>query len=160
MVLKRISSTGVRQAANEASRPRILYVEDDDPTWEVTERYLRDRFSIERARSSEQALDLLRRKEFDLILLDIELGGSELDGIALCRVLRGKPELRHAMMAAPRGLRDVPIVFVTAYSARYPKEELLAAGADDVVTKPVDYTRLLLVSSRLLVRHVVTAAKS
>ena len=47
-----------------------------------------------------------------------------------------------------------PVVFVTAYSARYDKPSLIEAGADDVITKPVDYTRLLLVSSRLLVRDV------
>jgi DNA-binding response OmpR family regulator len=45
-----------------------------------------------------------------------------------------------------------PVVFVTAYSARYDKPSLIDAGGDDVVTKPVDYTRRLLVSSRLLVR--------
>ncbi len=155
MALKRITpfNPTSRTMATQA-RPRILYVEDDDATWLVTERYLRERYDIERARNSDEALRLLNDRRFDLILLDIELGGSELDGMSLCRVLRGRAEQRHARIHMPEGLEAVPIVFVTAYVARYPKEELLELGADEVVTKPVDYTRLLLVSSRLLVRSV------
>jgi CheY-like chemotaxis protein len=46
-------------------------------------------------------------------------------------------------------------VFVTAHAAQYSKDTLRAVGGDEVVTKPVDYTRLLLVSSRLLLGHVL-----
>lgn len=159
MVLKRISNFNMSRTTVGEERHRILYVEDDDATWQVTERYLRDRYDIERAKNSDEALQLLRAKAFNLILLDIELAGSALDGIALCRVLRARPEARHARISVPPGLDQVPIVFVTAYSARYPKEELLAVGADEAVTKPVDYTRLLLVSSRLLVSGVRTPTR-
>lgn len=153
----RMSNVSGTRLAVQEQQHRILYVEDDDSTWQITERYLRHRYDIERARNSDQALQLLNEKRFDLILLDIELAGSTLDGIALCRVLRGKADLRHVAIPKPSGVDNIPIVFVTAYAGRYPKVELLAAGGDDVVTKPVDYTRLLLVSSRLLVRHVVCA---
>lgn len=159
MSLKRISNFNLSRASLGEERHRILYVEDDDATWQVTERFLRDRYDIERAKNSDEALLLLREKRFNLILLDIELAGSQLDGIALCRVLRGRPESRHQRITVPPGIDQVPIVFVTAYTARYPKEELLAAGADEAVTKPVDYTRLLLVSSRLLVSRVRTPSR-
>lgn len=153
--LKRISSPSRRPPAVGDAPPSILYVEDDDSTWALTERHLRGRFKIERARNSDEALNLLQRKAYNLILLDIELGVSQLDGVALCRLLRGKSDPAASKISPPSGLEGVPIVFVTAFAARYTKEELVASGADDVVTKPVDYTRLLLVSSRLLVRHVV-----
>ncbi len=151
MGLKRIQPFGGARPSGGGGRSRILYVEDDDPTWQLTERYLRDKYEIVRARTSQEALSLLSRQRYDLILLDIELARSDMDGIALCRLLRGKASPRVVNTALPAGAADVPIVFVTAYAARYPKEELLQAGANDVVTKPVDYTRLLLVSSRLLV---------
>lgn len=159
MALRRVSSCNLTRTVSNAEQQRILYVEDDDATWQVTERYLRDRYSIERARNSDEALQQLREKKFNLILLDIELSGSTLDGIALCRVLRGIPEPQHARYSQPPGIDQIPIIFVTAYTARYPKEELLAVGADEAVTKPVDYTRLLLVSSRLLVSGVRTPTR-
>lgn len=160
MSLKRISNFNPSRSAKGEQRHRILYVEDDDATWQVTERYLRDRYDIERARNSDEALQLLRGKPFNLILLDIELAGSTLDGITLCRVLRGRAESRHVRVSVPPGVDQIPIVFVTAYTARYPREELLEAGADEAVTKPVDYTRLLLVSSRLLVSGVRASTRS
>lgn len=154
MVLKRLSQFNMSRPQPSGSRHRILYVEDDDATWQVTERYLRGHYDIERAKNSEEALHLLRERTFNLILLDIELAGSGLDGISLCRLLRGRLDTVPRRISVPPGVDQIPIVFVTAYSARYPKEELLAAGADEAVTKPVDYTRLLLVSSRLLVSSV------
>ena len=42
---------------------------------------------------------------------------------------------------------------MTAYAARYSKAELLEAGGDELVTKPVDFTRLALVVSRLMVKN-------
>ncbi len=151
MALARMSPTFSRNISPGAAQGRVLYVEDEDANWKITERYLRGKFELKRARSSSEALSLVGTQSFDLLLLDIELAGSELDGLGLCRVFRGTAP-------PPQGFRRpgwlteaVPIVFVTAYTARYPREELLRLGANEVVTKPVDYTRLLLVSSRLIV---------
>ena len=47
----------------------------------------------------------------------------------------------------------IPIVFVTAYAGRYDKATLIKAGGDDLITKPVDPTRLSLCISRLIVRR-------
>ena len=108
----------------------------------------RDKYRLKRAANSRDALSLLAHERFDLILLDIQLSGSQLDGIQICRAIRG------GLRGGPNAefARQTPIVFVTAYAARYDRQSLIEAGGDDVVTKPVDYTRLLLVSSRLLLR--------
>lgn len=148
MALKRLSRP-VSRGTPSGVLSKILYVEDEDANWQVTELHLRGRYDIRRALNSTEALAMLEREEFDLILLDIQLSGSPLDGIQICRTIRsgvrpGIPRREEIM--------KTPIVFVTAYSARYDKPALLEAGGDDVVTKPVDYTRLLLVSSRLMVR--------
>jgi len=153
MALQRLQPA-FRPQRGEAGRGRILYVEDDDANWRVTERYLRSKYELRRGRNSGEAFELLSREVFQLLLLDIELAGSDHDGIGICRILRGIEPLPRGF-TRPEWLDEaVPIVFVTAYAARYPREELLALGGNEVVTKPVDYTRLLLVSSRLMVRRI------
>ena len=52
-----------------------------------------------------------------------------------------------------------PIVMVTAYSSLYAREELLAAGARDLVVKPVDFTHLLMVISRLIVKGALSGER-
>ena len=152
MTLKRLSRQ-VSWGSPSGVLSKILYVEDEDANWQVTELHLRGKYDIRRATNSTEALAMLEREEFDLILLDIQLAGSPLDGIQICRAIRAG--LRPGLPRNEQIMRT-PIVFVTAYSARYDKPALLEAGGDDVVTKPVDYTRLLLVSSRLLVRSART----
>lgn len=151
MALQRFDST-FRPKRSDAKRGRILYVEDDDANWQITERYLRGKFELRRAKHSREAFELTAKEAFDLILLDIELAGSEHDGIRICRIMRGLEPMPWGM-DRPAWLNDtIPVVVVTAYVARYPREELLKHGCNEVVTKPVDYTRLLLVSSRLIVK--------
>ena len=148
MSLKRIERPLVKGPGGP-DLAKILYVEDEDANWQVTELHLRGKYRLKRAKNSTEALALFSRERFDLVLLDIQLSGSELDGIGICKAIR-----RRAPAGMESSRRDPPIVFVTAYAARYDKQELLDAGGDDVVTKPVDYTRLLLVSSRLLIRSL------
>lgn len=155
MALKRLERAPVAKTEPKTELARILYVEDEDSNWQVTELHLRDRYHLVRAQNSAEAFSLLARERFDLILLDIQLSGSMLDGIQICRSIR---EGIRASREQRERVQHTPIVFVTAYSARYDKQALIDAGGDDVVTKPVDYTRLLLVSSRLLVRALQTRA--
>ncbi|MBN2194856.1 MAG: response regulator [Polyangiaceae bacterium] len=157
MVLRRFGPA-FRPKEDGATGGRILYVEDDDANWRITERYLRGKYDLRRAKNSREALELVCNGTFHLILLDIELAGSEHDGIEICRILRGIAPMPWGF-GRPAGLDDkVPIVVVTAYVARYPREELLTYGCNEVVTKPVEYTRLLLVSSRLIVRELHDSA--
>ena len=154
MALKRIERIERQGAPGDKRLAKILYVEDEDPNWDVTELHLRGKYELKRARNSTETFTLLAREEFDLILLDIQLGGSEYNGIEMCKIIK-----RRAGTSLPPGtmaLRcaHIPIVFVTAYASRYDKATLMQAGADEVVTKPVDYTRLLLVSSRLAVKSL------
>ncbi len=154
MALTRLKPGSPNIPSTLASVPRILYVEDEDANWRITERYLRGKYELVRARNSAEAFDIMGRVRFDLVLLDIELAGSAHDGLTICRILRGAAPAPNGFRPPPWLGAHLPIVFVTAYSTRYPREELLKNGANEVVTKPVDYTRLLLVSSRLLVQRV------
>jgi CheY-like chemotaxis protein len=161
VALKRFDPASV--ASEHKLRRKVLYVEDDDSVWEVTEFALQKEFALTRAKNALEAFAALRREEYEIILMDIELSGSDFDGIQITQLLKGKDIkkiLEAKQMRVPptytRGVTngDAPIFFVTAYANRYDRATLIGAGGDDVVFKPVDYTRLALVMSRALVRGI------
>ncbi len=133
---------------------RILYVEDEDINWEVTQLALKDHHHIERAKTDFEAFSVLRRNIYDLILMDIQLSGSKLNGIEITRVLKQVDGAPAPSYAQGIDARDTPVVFVTAYTARYTRAELLQAGGNEAAYKPVDFVRLQLVIARLLVKHI------
>lgn len=134
---------------------KLLYVEDEDVNWEVTHLHLHSRYDMTRASTAEEAFGVLRKERFHAILMDIQLANSKLDGIGITRILRGK-EIPAKIPPFAQGLvlPAVPIIFLTAYSARYPRDELLSYGGDELVTKPIDFTQLALCLSRCLLKTV------
>ena len=157
MALKKItgrphSRADGSKAGGESVKPPILYVEDENTNWEIASLSLSDRYRVTRAKNSQEAFDLIRSTQFDVILMDIQLMGSDLNGIEITQLLKGLTT--NAGLPYTRGVtvKETPIIFVTAYSARYTKQDLVQAGGDDLITKPVDFTRLTLAMSRLMVR--------
>ncbi len=69
------------------------------------------------------ALSLLRKRQCDLVLLDVEL--PDVDGLALCRLLRAQPSLK-----------QLPLVVFSANDSEGRKVEAFTAGADDYIVKP------------------------
>lgn len=106
---------------------RILIVEDDDRVAAALEAFLvRSGYATARAADGAGALDLLGA-DTEVVLLD--LGLPDVDGIDLCRRIRGRS--------------DVPIVIVTARNQVAERIKGLRAGADDFVVKPYDVHELL-----------------
>ncbi len=137
---------------------RVLYVEDEDANWEVTQLSLRGKYELVRARTSREAFERLSAQAFDLILMDIQLAGSDLSGIAVAEALTGRRT--EGLPSYACGIRaSAPIVFVTAYSSLYSREDLLASGAQELITKPVDFAHLLMVISRLMVKGALAGAE-
>jgi len=83
------------------------------------------------AENGHQAVDALRREDYDLILMDIQM--PELDGIQATKQIRSLP--------GPKS--KIPIIALTAHALAGAREEYLAAGMDDYISKPVDQTVLL-----------------
>lgn len=137
----------------DESRQRILYVEDEDDNYIVAQFALRDRFELVRAKTAREACEILQRERFELILMDIQLSGSELNGIELTQVLKGLRKDSIPEYAREIDIQEARIIIVTAYAARYSDEDVMLAGGDEFVTKPVDFIRLSLSISRLLVRE-------
>jgi CheY-like chemotaxis protein len=135
-----------------AKREALLYVEDDDDNWLVTEMRLKRVYELARAVSAEQACQILTQRGalFSAILMDIELRGSELNGVELTELLRGK----RSRSSAPRyahglPLLQTPIVFVTAHGAKYSDSYLLHAGGSKVIAKPVNFGELSIALTQL-----------
>ncbi|GAA2685750.1 MULTISPECIES: response regulator transcription factor [Actinosynnema] len=121
----------------------VLMVEDDAHIRQALGLALEDEgFAVSEAVSGEQALALIDRRPFDVVLLDLMLPG--VDGLQVCRVLRS------------RG--DLPVIVVTA---RADPEDVIAgleAGADDYVTKPL-VAGVLAARIRALLRRSGTSAQ-
>ena len=155
MALKKV--TGMDVPASPASQTRklnLLYVEDEDVNWEVTQANLRGRYMIDRACEAREVFQRIREKSYDAILMDIQLVKSDLNGIELVQCLRGKFKGAKPPYAVGVELPSTPIIFLTAYGARYSREELMGLGGDDLVTKPIDFTLLALSISRCLLKNV------
>ncbi len=160
MTMQRFNSAPTLIEA-EDNKQSILYVEDEDANWDATRLLLRERYSITRAATAKEAFELISENKFDLILMDIQLSGSELNGIEITKILRGSMrESDIPLFAQNADCQGASIIFLTAYSLRYSKPELLAAGGDSVIAKPVDFTRLSLAISRLLMREVLGGESS
>jgi len=107
---------------------KILVVDDDKKIVELVTLYLkRDGYQVLAAFDGRQAIDLARRRQPDLIVLDLML--PQVDGTDVCRILRAESE--------------VPIIMLTGRSTDEDKLAGLDLGADDYVTKPFNPRELL-----------------
>jgi len=108
---------------------RILIVEDS-PSLALTFRLHLDGLghSIFQANDGKEALDLLARHTFDLILLDLEL--PDMSGVDILRLVRGYS-------------RPPAVVVVTARSSSQQAEGLVHEGAFDYLVKPFNGPRLV-----------------
>jgi DNA-binding response OmpR family regulator len=108
---------------------KILVVEDDAQVAKTMFEWLRaEKHLVESAGSGEDALQLLRNFQYDLVLLDWSLPG--ISGVEVCR------RYRAAGGAAW-------IIFLTGKNALAEKEEGLDVGGDDYLTKPFQMRELL-----------------
>jgi CheY-like chemotaxis protein len=139
-------------------RDTILYIEDDDENWDVAQFRLSSTYDMLRASNSREACRLVVEREADitLILMDIELRGSELDGTELTSLFRGR-RLPRQLPDYARDLPPVakPIIFVTAHGVRHSDVELMLFGADKVIQKPVQFEALNLALASLQLSHAL-----
>lgn len=107
--------------------PRILIVDDEPLVRDLIAAHLSADGSVSAGASTgEEALALLDRQPFDLVILDVRLPG--MSGFDTCRQIRVRS--------------DVPIVFVTAAGSLPDRLEVFDLGADDYVVKPMDAREL------------------
>lgn len=106
---------------------RLLVVDDEEPNRDLLSRRLRKAgFDVECASSAREALEVLEREQIDLVLLDNMM--PEMSGIDLLKLLR-----------ATQSASDLPVIMVTALNDSGRVVEALSNGANDYVTKPIDF---------------------
>jgi two-component system, cell cycle response regulator len=109
---------------------RILVVDDNQDNIEIIATRLRFRgYEILEASDGAQALEQVTDHAPDLILLDVML--PDIDGYEISRRIKGSPDLPF-----------IPIILVTARDSTQDKVQGLDAGADDYLTKPINFPEL------------------
>lgn len=115
---------------------RILVVEDEPVIRELVRSLLTEsECEVETAPHAADGLKLAKTQSFDLILLDIVLpptGSIQLDGIAVCRMLRADPRMK-----------KTPIYMLTAKAKKSDVEAAMNAGANGYIHKPFRGAELL-----------------
>ncbi|HVN27059.1 MAG TPA: response regulator transcription factor [Candidatus Binataceae bacterium] len=112
-------------------RQKILSIEDDADIRELIKFNLeQEGYAVEEAATGAEGLDRIKRRQPDLVLLDLMLPG--MPGLEICRILRSAKETS-----------TLPILIVTAKGTEVDKVLGLEMGADDYVVKPFSPRELI-----------------
>jgi len=115
---------------------RILIVEDDDLNFEYLNAILEPTLiAIDRAKDGVQAIDMCKKKKYDVVLMDIRI--PKIDGLRATRIIRESGMI-------------LPVIAQTAFAMASDKEKCLEAGCNDYISKPVNKDSLFEVLSRFL----------
>jgi PAS domain S-box-containing protein len=109
---------------------RILLAEDNEVNQLVASRILtKAGFEVKIAGNGLEAVEMVKREPFDLVLMDIQM--PEMDGLTAARTIRSDP-----------AFLDLPIVAMTAHAMSGDREMSLSAGMNDHVNKPINLQEL------------------
>lgn len=112
-----------------SQRPRVLIVDDEvDICANLADIMQELGYDVDSAYSGEGALELVKTKSYDLALLDLKMPG--MDGLELYRRIR---EISAGTVA----------IVVTAYASSDTAKSIMAAGAWQILSKPIDIEKLL-----------------
>lgn len=108
----------------------ILVVDDEPRNFDVIESLLSiQNYDLHYASTGKEALESLELMPIDLILLDVMM--PEMDGIEVCSQIKATPQWQ-----------SIPIIMVTALTAKEDLAQCLNSGADDFISKPVNSLEL------------------
>jgi DNA-binding response OmpR family regulator len=117
------------KAANAATGPRILVIEDEPTIIEFLRTGLGyEGYQVAIAPDGRTGFDLATSEHYDLIILDLML--PDMDGFDICRKLRERGD-------------DTPIIMLTARQEIADRVAGLDMGADDYITKPFSFDELV-----------------
>ncbi|WKN45487.1 response regulator [Tunicatimonas pelagia] len=111
---------------------KILYVEDDRINAFVLTKLLEDQFEIVVVVDGEKCLNQIQKQQYDLILMDINLGQGKMDGVQTMQKLKEMP-----------AYQSTPVFAVTSYANPGDREKFLHQGFDAYFSKPVDKARIV-----------------
>jgi CheY-like chemotaxis protein len=110
---------------NQTGRqPKVLIVENDEGSKDITRLFLRNFCELEFAESGEEAIKMVGKTNYDIILMDINLGVG-MSGIDATRQIR-----------KINGYKNTAIVALTGFAMRGDREEFIKAGCTHYLSKP------------------------
>jgi two-component system alkaline phosphatase synthesis response regulator PhoP len=113
------------------SKGKILVVDDEAYLLQILDFSLNaEGYEVVTAGDGEQAINKAKAEQPDLIVLDIMM--PKIDGYEACRKLKQDP-----------GMKDVPVILLTAKGRDIDRKLGLEVGADDYITKPFSPSKLL-----------------
>ncbi len=122
----------------------VLIVDDNPTNLKLAAEVLEcEGHTIARARDADEAQEVLKHTQPDLILMDIQMPG--MDGLTLTRLLKANPSYQH-----------IPIVALTAFAMKGDEDKAREAGCYSYITKPIETRRFPGQVAEIL----ATAAKS
>lgn len=117
---------------------QILVVEDESHLREFIGLYYKaEGYHVTEACDGEEALDIFKKQNFDMVVLDIMM--PKLDGYEVCKHIRSTS--------------NVPIIILTAITTEESELKCYELGADDYITKPLKGKTLIAKSKRMLERY-------
>ena len=120
---------------------RLLIADDEEKIRRIIKKYAEfEGYEIEEAEDGMQALDICRKKEFDLIILDVMM--PELDGFSTCKEIKK--------------LKDVPVIMLSARGEEYDRIHGFELGIDDYVVKPFSPKELMMRVNAVISRYQKT----
>jgi PAS domain S-box-containing protein len=125
-----LKSAHLETASTSLKNISILLVEDSDMNRMVAQNSLQHySCKVTEAENGVEALKILKKENFDIILMDIQM--PEIDGIETTKIIRNKLKL------------NIPIVALTANAFKSEIEKCKKAGMNDYITKPFNETNLI-----------------
>ena len=124
-------------------KEKILVVDDEKDILELIEFNLSSNgYKVTTTTSGEEALELIKKNEFDLVVLDIMLPG--IDGLDICKIIKADKQKSH-----------IPIIMVTAKTEEVDRVTGFEIGADHYVTKPFSPRELLAIVKSVIRRKAL-----
>ncbi|MBA3012492.1 MAG: response regulator [Proteobacteria bacterium] len=107
----------------------VLLVDDEKGYLNVLSNRLSRRFiDATKAFSGTEAIQILRKKDFDVVVLDLKM--EDMDGIEVLKVIK-------------RMVPDLPVIILTGHGSQTAAKEGIAFGAFDYLTKPCELVELM-----------------
>jgi CheY-like chemotaxis protein len=121
---------------------RVLFVDDDA----MNRRVVRDMLQVagvtlEEASDGQSGLDMVEARQYDIILMDLRMPG--MDGLTAIEKIRARGDAKS----------ELPILVVTADTSFDIRERCVAAGADDLLMKPVAMKSLFKAMGQVTANH-------
>ena len=122
----------ILQENQKLSQPKVLIIEDDMMQQKIMSANIASYgYACETASSGSEGIEKARLGDPDVIILDMFL--PDTNGVMACKKLRAAKETRH-----------IPIIAVTSSDDKRVRLDSLNAGANDFISKPVDFVELLI----------------